>query len=138
MACASPTRTLSIENAAIQVELEVSFYASTALQTNLEKWHVFPVLFNCHLVCADGVKKNTNVIELYNLIFKGAEDNQRTWYNSGIGTYAKPSWKSLKFYWQVLSHKVDLAIAWFVYCLLKNGTSSHLILTYSGILNEQS
>jgi len=59
-------------------------------------------------------EKNTNVIELYNLILKKVEHNQRTWYNSGIGTYARPSWKSLKFYQQVLSHKIDLAIAWCV------------------------
>ena len=59
-------------------------------------------------------KKNTNVIELYNLILKKVEHNQRTWYNSGIGTYAQPSWKSLTFYRQVISHKIDLAIAWCV------------------------
>jgi uncharacterized protein (DUF2235 family) len=58
--------------------------------------------------------KRTNVIELYNLILKEDENNQRTWYNSGIGTYARPSWKSFKFYRQVLSHKIDLAIAWCV------------------------
>src|SRR5260221_14314724 len=56
--------------------------------------------------------KNTNVIELYNLILK--EVDQRTWYNSGIGTYARPSWKSLKHYKKVLYHKIDLAIAWCV------------------------
>ena len=63
---------------------------------------------------ADVVEKNTNVIEMYNLILKEVEHNQRTWYNSGIGTYAQPSWKSLKFYLKVLSHKIDLAIAWCV------------------------
>ncbi|KJA24886.1 hypothetical protein HYPSUDRAFT_452805, partial [Hypholoma sublateritium FD-334 SS-4] len=46
------------------------------------------------------------------LILKEEEDRQRTWYNSGIGTYARPSWKSLKFYRQAIYHKVDLAIAW--------------------------
>ncbi|KDR68085.1 hypothetical protein GALMADRAFT_1354883 [Galerina marginata CBS 339.88] len=56
--------------------------------------------------------KNTNVIELYHLILKGVMDGQRTWYNSGIGTYARPSWKSLKFYRQVMHNKIDLAIAW--------------------------
>ncbi|KAF8907888.1 quinon protein alcohol dehydrogenase-like superfamily [Gymnopilus junonius] len=69
------------------------------------------------VVCIDGTsnqfgEQNTNVIELYNLILKEEEHNQRTWYNSGIGTYARPSWKSLKFYKQVLYHKIDLAIAW--------------------------
>ncbi|KJA17515.1 hypothetical protein HYPSUDRAFT_124978, partial [Hypholoma sublateritium FD-334 SS-4] len=56
--------------------------------------------------------KNTNVIELYNLILKADEDRQQTWYNSGIGTYARPSWKSPKYYKKVIYHKVDLAIAW--------------------------
>ncbi|KZV60619.1 WD40 repeat-like protein [Peniophora sp. CONT] len=69
------------------------------------------------IVCIDGTsnqfgEKNTNVIELYNLIQKGEGDNQHTWYNSGIGTYARPSWKSLSWYKKVLSHKIDLAIAW--------------------------
>jgi uncharacterized protein (DUF2235 family) len=69
------------------------------------------------VVCIDGTSnqfgaKNTNVIELYNLILKEVNDNQRTWYNSGIGTYARPSWKSLKFYKKVLFHNIDLAIAW--------------------------
>ena len=59
-------------------------------------------------------EKNTNVIELYNLILKKVEHNQRTWYNSGIGTYARPSWKSLTFFRQVIEHKIDLAIAWCV------------------------
>ena len=54
------------------------------------------------------------MIELYNLVLKEVEDKQRTWYNSGIGTYARPSWKSLKYCKQVLYHKIDLAIAWFV------------------------
>ena len=54
------------------------------------------------------------MIELYNLILKKVEHNQRTWYNSGIGTYARPSWKSFKFFRQVLEHKIDLAIAWCV------------------------
>ena len=61
-----------------------------------------------------GKKKNTNVIELYNLILKETEHRQRTWYNSGIGTYARPSWKSLKFLLKVLEHKIDMAIAWCV------------------------
>lgn len=66
----------------------------------------------CHSL--DILQKNTNVIELYNLILKEEEDNQHTWYNSGIGTYARPSWKSLKYYRKVLYHKIDLAIAWYV------------------------
>ncbi|PPQ69955.1 hypothetical protein CVT26_013291 [Gymnopilus dilepis] len=71
----------------------------------------------CLVVCIDGTsnqfgEKNTNVIELYYLIRKEEEDNQLTWYNSGIGTYARPSWKSVDYYKQVIGHKVDLAIAW--------------------------
>ena len=80
------------------------------------------------------VEKNTNVIELYHLILKEAD--QRTWYNSGIGTYAPPSWKSLNFYKQVLYHKIDLAIAWFVRVRLSL-LCSHLALGHLGILNER-
>ena len=58
--------------------------------------------------------KNTNVIELYNLISK-MEKDQKTWYNSGIGTYARPSWKSPKYYAQVIYHHIDLMIAWCVH-----------------------
>ncbi|KAJ3507944.1 hypothetical protein NLJ89_g6020 [Agrocybe chaxingu] len=69
------------------------------------------------IVCIDGTANqfgdmNTNVIELYNLILKGSKENQLSWYNSGIGTYARPSWRSPTYYKQVLSHKIDLAIAW--------------------------
>ncbi|VDB86426.1 unnamed protein product [Peniophora sp. CBMAI 1063] len=74
------------------------------------------------VVCIDGTSNqfgemNTNVIELYSLVPKdgrGQGDNkqQRTYYNSGIGTYARPSWKSWAWYKQVFGHKVDLAIAW--------------------------
>ncbi|OBZ69034.1 hypothetical protein A0H81_10989 [Grifola frondosa] len=35
-----------------------------------------------------------------------------TYYNSGIGTYAKPSKKTLGNWLRVLGHKIDLAIAW--------------------------
>ncbi|PPQ76460.1 hypothetical protein CVT26_012896 [Gymnopilus dilepis] len=71
----------------------------------------------CLVVNIDGTSNqfgemNTNVIELYHLIRKEEEDNQLTWYNSGIGTYARPSWKSIHYYKQVIDHKVDLAIAW--------------------------
>ncbi|KIJ36141.1 hypothetical protein M422DRAFT_121683, partial [Sphaerobolus stellatus SS14] len=67
------------------------------------------------VVCIDGTsnqfgEKNTNVVALYNQIVKS--DEQLTYYNSGIGTYAKSSWKSLKYIGQVLDNKIDLAIAW--------------------------
>ena len=85
------------------------------------------------MVGVDFHKKNTNVIELYNLILKEVEDNQKTWYNSGIGTYAQPSWKSLKFYKKTLYHTIDLAIAW---CAEWSFSRSHrLHLVYSGISN---
>ena len=57
------------------------------------------------------------------------EDHQHTWYNSGIGTYARPHWRSLHFWKQVADHKIDLAIAWYVCldydapyaCLIRSG-----------------
>ena len=42
-------------------------------------------------------------------------EHQLTYYNSGIGTYAKPSWRSWSYAKQVLDHKIDLAIAWWAY-----------------------
>ncbi|KAF8532009.1 hypothetical protein JB92DRAFT_3104395 [Gautieria morchelliformis] len=67
------------------------------------------------VVCIDGTSNqfgpnNTNVIELYSQLIK--DDNQLTYYNSGIGTYAKPSWKSWSYVKQVVDNKIDLAIAW--------------------------
>ncbi|ESK80798.1 WD 40 repeat-like protein, partial [Moniliophthora roreri MCA 2997] len=68
------------------------------------------------VVCIDGTAnqfsdKNTNVVELYSRLEK-SEHLQVTFYNSGIGTYASPSWKSLTYYKQVMYHKIDLAVAW--------------------------
>ncbi|KAF4618332.1 hypothetical protein D9613_011583 [Agrocybe pediades] len=54
--------------------------------------------------------KNTNVVELYNLLHK--DKNQLSLYDSGIGTYARPSWTSFSYYKEVIYHKIDLAIAW--------------------------
>ncbi|KAF8598656.1 hypothetical protein BDV93DRAFT_403864, partial [Ceratobasidium sp. AG-I] len=67
------------------------------------------------IVCIDGTSnqfsdKNTNVIELYSHIKK--DGSQLTYYNSGIGTFAKPSWRSYTYMKQVLDNIVDLAIAW--------------------------
>ncbi|TFK27480.1 WD40 repeat-like protein [Coprinopsis marcescibilis] len=58
------------------------------------------------IICIDGTsnkfgEKNTNVIGLYNLILKNTGDGQRTWYNSGIGTYVHT---------ETLSHSVRLMI----------------------------
>jgi uncharacterized protein (DUF2235 family) len=57
------------------------------------------------------LSQNTNVIELYARIIK--DDNQLTYYNSGIGTYARPSWRSYKYWKQVINNNIDLAIAWY-------------------------
>ncbi|KAJ7741141.1 hypothetical protein B0H16DRAFT_51389 [Mycena metata] len=54
--------------------------------------------------------KNTNVIELYARIIK--DDTQFTYYNSGVGTYARPSRRSIKYWKQGLDNAIDLAIAW--------------------------
>jgi len=43
------------------------------------------------------------------------DDSQLTWYNSGIGTYAWPSWKSLLYWKMVIHNLIDLAIAWHVF-----------------------
>ncbi|KAF8511353.1 hypothetical protein BU17DRAFT_54685, partial [Hysterangium stoloniferum] len=68
------------------------------------------------IVCIDGTsnqfgEKNTNVIELYSQLVKD-DGTQLTYYNSGVGTYAKPSWKSWSYLKQVVNNKIDLAIAW--------------------------
>ena len=55
--------------------------------------------------------QNTNVVELYSRISK--DKQQVTYYNSGIGTYARPSWRSYKYWKQVIDNKIDLAIAWY-------------------------
>ena len=79
--------------------------------------------------------KNTNVIELYNLVLKEVEEipGQLTWYNSGIGTYAQPSWKSFGYYRQALLHKADLAIAW---CVQAPVSVSNCTLIFLMIIQE--
>ncbi|EJD35469.1 hypothetical protein AURDEDRAFT_43339, partial [Auricularia subglabra TFB-10046 SS5] len=66
------------------------------------------------VVCIDGTSnqfsvKNTNVVELYSRLIK--DDKQLTFYNSGIGTYAEPSWKSWDYRKQVIMNKLDLMFA---------------------------
>ncbi|QRV93522.1 WD40 repeat protein [Ceratobasidium sp. AG-Ba] len=66
------------------------------------------------VVCIDGTSnqfsdKNTNVVELYSRIIKSP--SQLTYYNSGVGTYAKPPRHSYAYYKQMLSSIADLAIA---------------------------
>lgn len=58
------------------------------------------------------VVQNTNVVEFYSRLTK--DENQLTFYNSGIGTYATPSFRSWAYWKQAFGHKVDLAIAWYV------------------------
>ncbi|KAG1791111.1 uncharacterized protein HD556DRAFT_1241159 [Suillus plorans] len=67
------------------------------------------------VVCIDGSSnrfglKNTNVVELYSQLVKSQD--QLTYYNSGVGTHARPSWRSLSYVQYWLSSKVDLLIAW--------------------------
>ena len=58
----------------------------------------------------ESAAQNTNVVELYHQLFK--DERQVTFYNSGIGTYATPSWRSIRYLKQVLDNKIDLMIAW--------------------------
>ncbi|KZP16495.1 hypothetical protein FIBSPDRAFT_748573 [Athelia psychrophila] len=69
------------------------------------------------VICIDGTSNkcgtvNTNVLELYSQILKDEHDDQLTYYDSGIGTYATPTWKSLSHLMRVIHHKIDLVIAW--------------------------
>ncbi|KZP16537.1 hypothetical protein FIBSPDRAFT_698570, partial [Athelia psychrophila] len=69
------------------------------------------------VICIDGTSNqcgltNTNVIELYGQILREESYEQLTYYNSGIGTYAAPSWKSWSYLMRVIHNKIDLAIAW--------------------------
>jgi hypothetical protein len=50
------------------------------------------------------------VVKLYVRIEK--LDKQQMYYNSGIGTYAKPSWHSWSYWKMIMENNVDLAIAW--------------------------
>ncbi|KAE9394026.1 hypothetical protein BT96DRAFT_828314, partial [Gymnopus androsaceus JB14] len=69
------------------------------------------------VVCIDGTsnklgRKNTNIVELYSWLVK--DDTQLTFYNSGIGTYAEPFWKSLSYWKQVMANYLDLALALYI------------------------
>jgi uncharacterized protein (DUF2235 family) len=74
----------------------------------------FIILFHPVRLANDHLLQNTNVVELYSRIIK--DNRQVTYYNSGIGTYARPSWRSYKYWKQVIDHKIDLAIAWYCDC----------------------
>ncbi|KJA20870.1 hypothetical protein HYPSUDRAFT_1090180 [Hypholoma sublateritium FD-334 SS-4] len=72
------------------------------------------------VICIDGTlnqfnEKNSNVVELYSLLVKNQD--QLTYYNSGIGTYVKDSnglssWLSLDSWSQWGSQTMDIMIAW--------------------------
>jgi hypothetical protein len=83
-------------------------FASTALQTSLVHKLSYFLLISKRLALKR--LQNTNVIELYSQLVK--DTRQLTYYDSGIGTYAKPSWKSWNYWKQVVENKIDLAIAW--------------------------
>jgi hypothetical protein len=85
-----------------------SSFVSMALQTNLV--HVLSYFLIIFRRSALKRLQNTNVIELYSQLVKDLR--QLTYYDSGIGTYAQPSWKSLSYWKQVVDNKIDLAIAW--------------------------
>ncbi|KAL0566880.1 hypothetical protein V5O48_015116 [Marasmius crinis-equi] len=67
------------------------------------------------VVCIDGTTnkfgdKNSNVVEFYARLVK--DDDQITYYNSGIGTYPKSPSKSLTYYKRMAAHKFDTVVAW--------------------------
>lgn len=51
------------------------------------------------------LSQNTNVVELYSHIEKSK--TQLTYYNSGIGTYAQPTWRSLAHAGHVIDSAFD-------------------------------
>ncbi|KAJ8474558.1 hypothetical protein ONZ45_g15908 [Pleurotus djamor] len=53
---------------------------------------------------------STNVVELFSRLIK--DEEQLVYYDSGIGTYATPSFRSLSYIKQVIVHTIDTAIAW--------------------------
>lgn len=60
--------------------------------------------------------QHTNIMRLYDHLIK--DDNQIVFYHSGIGTYTRPSEKSMSWYLQVLGRSIDLAIAWYIVLFL--------------------
>ncbi|KAJ8521780.1 hypothetical protein ONZ45_g1557 [Pleurotus djamor] len=62
---------------------------------------------------------STNVVELFSRLIKDITKNaadhtveQLVYYNSGIGTYARPTYRSWNYVKQVIDHTIDTAIAW--------------------------
>ncbi|TFY80651.1 hypothetical protein EWM64_g3365 [Hericium alpestre] len=56
--------------------------------------------------------RNMNVVELYHLLQK--DNRQLTYYDSGVGTYAKPTFRPFSpSHWKrAIANKVDMAVAW--------------------------
>jgi len=76
-------------------------------QTSSDQRSYLFVLVSCLFIVTF---QNTNVVKLYVRIEK--LDKQQMYYNSGIGTYAKPSWHSWSYWKMIMENNVDLAIAW--------------------------
>jgi uncharacterized protein (DUF2235 family) len=76
---------------------ETSSSALTALPTNLDHVLSSSLVVAMIMILTLASTQNTNVIELYSQLLK--DKKQLTYYDSGIGTYATPSWKSL-YYWK--------------------------------------
>ena len=95
----------------ILMEVATSLFVSTVHQINSENTYCPSHLMCDHQLTTYDLFQNTNVVELYSRIIK--DDTQLSYYNSGIGTYATPSWRSLAFWKQVIYNKIDLAIAWY-------------------------
>ena len=95
----------------IPLEVATSLFVSTVHQINSENTYCPNHLVYDYQLTIYDLFQNTNIVELYSRIIKG--DTQLTYYNSGIGTYAKPSWRSFSFWKQVIYNKIDLAIAWY-------------------------
>ena len=74
------------------------------------KVHPFLTSFFFLVLKHYGLCQNTNVIELYKCI--PGNDEQFTYYSSGVGTYAKGSWWTPGAFMQWADSKIDVVIAW--------------------------
>ncbi|QRW11150.1 WD40 repeat protein [Ceratobasidium sp. AG-Ba] len=85
------------------------------------------------VVCIDGTsnkfsQKSTNVVELFGHVEKN--DAQLTYYNSGVGTYARPSWRGLSEVKKIIGKGLDLVVAWsFERDIMAAYDSFHQVLT---------
>lgn len=93
---------------------------SKQVRSQLASLHSTYIVFNLQT-------QNTNVVELYSRLEKNRD--QLTFYNSGIGTYATPSWRSMEYWLRVAESKVDLAIALYVQRAVRTSDSLTLLTT---------